>query len=524
MALFSGDAGITAAAGSMTAAQNGFVELPGESPFQKMIAQILANNGFDKGTASAMQAETAAAQNSGTPQETNSIVTLLAGLFSGSSNQTKLKLQTTADVSENREAGSLQDDHAESSKLRTESPVALLTMSSGPFSACLIADSENAASDPPKNRLGANALAALIGPVQTVGEGFALTGQKDNLTGIERLNSRNVPAGSAKPTAQIVDGSGRMTILADIGGKKAEFTGMLSAEPAEVSTGANGLNDIAGKTIAPADTTRETTLKGMPVLLNGNPENDPNEGGMMNGGLLNGLKDTAQQRIKIAEAADDMPGESFRSGINASADKSESVPDSMGDTLKTAAYQSQIQSAGRTGNAEASQTIQPAENPEAYSQIRDEIAAKLEQNGPTEFKMQLEPEDLGQIDIKLKLSEGKLVIDILAANSKTQALLTSQVDKLIASMGLQNVQIESVQVSQQMNPQAQDSSQSQGYGMNAATDFSQRRQQEQYQQEIFRNAGQAGTFSLRQDEMQADSRADRIESIRYVSHRMDYTV
>jgi hypothetical protein len=55
-------------------------------------------------------------------------------------------------------------------------------------------------------------------------------------------------------------------------------------------------------------------------------------------------------------------------------------------------------------------------------------------------------------------------------------------------------------------------------------DFSQRRQQEQYQQQIFQNANLTGTFSLQQDETQADSRANRIESIRYDSHRMNYTV
>lgn len=188
-------------------------------------------------------------------------------------------------------------------------------------------------------------------------------------------------------------------------------------------------------------------------------------------------------------------------------------------------FQNPIQGAVTTSEvAEPSPLNQPVEASEPYNQIKEEILSKLEQKGSTEFRMQLEPEDLGQIDIKLKLSEGKLVIDILAANSKTQALLTNQVDKLIASMGLQNVLVESVQVSQQMNSQTQDNSQSQGYTMSSGMDFSQRRQQEHLQQEIVNGSKRTGTFTLQQDETQNNNLANRIESIRYDSHRMNYAV
>lgn len=87
-----------------------------------------------------------------------------------------------------------------------------------------------------------------------------------------------------------------------------------------------------------------------------------------------------------------------------------------------------------------------AEKIEPYNQIGREIQLKLEQKGPMEFKMQLEPKDLGQIEIKLKINEGKLMIDIMASSSKTHALLAGQVDKLIANMGLQNAEVETVQV------------------------------------------------------------------------------
>jgi flagellar hook-length control protein FliK len=174
--------------------------------------------------------------------------------------------------------------------------------------------------------------------------------------------------------------------------------------------------------------------------------------------------------------------------------------------------------------AEAALPGQPVETAQPYSQIGDEILTKLEQSGPTEFKMQLDPEDLGQIDIKLKFSEGKLTIDILALNAKTQALLTGQVDKLVASMGLQNVVVESVHVNQQMSAQTQDNSQSQGYTMNSAMDFSQRKQQEQYQQQFLNDGRLTGTHNRQPEEMQTGSQTSRTEAMRYGFHKMNYAV
>lgn len=187
-------------------------------------------------------------------------------------------------------------------------------------------------------------------------------------------------------------------------------------------------------------------------------------------------------------------------------------------------YLSPLQSTGPANDAPAlNHLTQSAEAPEPHTQISEEILAKLEQKGPAEFKMQLEPGDLGQIDIKLKLNDGKLIIDILAANSKTQALLTSQVDKLILSMGLQNVQVESVQVGQQMNSQSQDS-QNQGYPMNSGMDFSQRKQQEHFQKEFLNGGSLPGVIDPRQNETQVNNTANRIESFRYGSQRMNYAV
>jgi flagellar hook-length control protein FliK len=87
-----------------------------------------------------------------------------------------------------------------------------------------------------------------------------------------------------------------------------------------------------------------------------------------------------------------------------------------------------------------------ATRPEPYSQIARELFAVLaDKQLPTTLSMRLEPAELGRIDVSMKLtSAGKLVIDIAAESAKTQALLAGQTDKLVQALGLQNVQVESV--------------------------------------------------------------------------------
>ncbi|MCR5481605.1 MAG: flagellar hook-length control protein FliK, partial [Clostridia bacterium] len=104
-----------------------------------------------------------------------------------------------------------------------------------------------------------------------------------------------------------------------------------------------------------------------------------------------------------------------------------------------------------SSGADAAQGVQPQKEEAAgyaqpYSQIADEVVSRLEQKGDMHFRMQLEPENLGTIDVEMKISEGKLMIDIMSHLSGTHQLLSSQVDRLITSLGLQNVQVESITV------------------------------------------------------------------------------
>lgn len=173
--------------------------------------------------------------------------------------------------------------------------------------------------------------------------------------------------------------------------------------------------------------------------------------------------------------------------------------------------------------AEMAPAAKSIEKAEPYSQIGNKILAKLEQKGPQEFKMQLQPENLGEINIKLKINEGKLTIDILAANQETQALLKGQVDKLIASMGLQNVQVESIKVSQHINSQIQDYSQGQEH-MNAAMDLSQRNQQQQYHRRFLNDIRLNGSSDRFQTEISDYDTAERTGAYRYEPHRINYRI
>ena len=197
-----------------------------------------------------------------------------------------------------------------------------------------------------------------------------------------------------------------------------------------------------------------------------------------------------------------------RSGEN----RTEKTEEWTGDVVSS-------QEAKGPGQAEA------LEKPELCTQIKEEILDKLEQKGPSEFKLRLEPEELGEIDIKLKLSNGKLIIHIASANPKTQTLLASQVDKLLLSMGLPNAQVEILQGTFQSSTQGQDgsNSQHQSYPGHADMDFSQRQQREplQRQWQNEHNRIIAGNI-LQQDPGRLGS--DFLPGRNSNSNRMDYII
>lgn len=174
-------------------------------------------------------------------------------------------------------------------------------------------------------------------------------------------------------------------------------------------------------------------------------------------------------------------------------------------------------SATQTGVSVQVEPAQAEVRAPAYTQIEKAIASTLQNQGPKEFRLQLQPESLGMIDIKLKLEANKMTIEIMAAGAKTQALLTGQVDKLVQGLGLQmhNVQIESVQVSSREAELS--SQQQQSFTANEHADMFQGREQQMQPEHI----GRMGSPSMAGSESEASVSAGFDEGAKY---RLNYSV
>lgn len=90
-------------------------------------------------------------------------------------------------------------------------------------------------------------------------------------------------------------------------------------------------------------------------------------------------------------------------------------------------------------------TAQPVKVPEQVEQIRAQVIENLE-NDKMEFRMQLNPQELGKVDVKLILESGRFAVEIAAANPKSAELLSKQAESLIASLKLNNIEVSSVNV------------------------------------------------------------------------------
>jgi hypothetical protein len=342
------------------------------------------------------------------------------------------------------------------------------------------------------------------GPGENMATGFD-AGAVGAIRGMETAN----PADAA---------TGNLTGILDEGLTGRLTPGLAGEPAAGMNTSAQGLTGTAAESLTGAPVEGQAKVQGeslenaqSPSLAEGSGQ-DPTEGQIKAG---TGISDkNSKAGISGANSAPERPGQAVGNagnpgskvpadftGIKGNADpasavkgpeqtqRSDGSTQTLGDA-RAAAKQQQMQGLaaaarldGETGlseqnghkelsevrelqnmtaaevaNREGSKPLNPAstaaEKMEPYSQLGREIQLKLEQRGPMEFKMQLEPKDLGQIDVRLRINEGKLIIDIVAASSRTQALLISQADKLVSSMGLQNVDVETVQVNLQSDQQS----------------------------------------------------------------------
>lgn len=224
-----------------------------------------------------------------------------------------------------------------------------------------------------------------------------------------------------------------------------------------------------------------------------------------------------------------IPGGSIQAGSSAISEKTQESSRTVGESSSESNAGKAEEWTGDMSLGQDARSIEQTdliEKPEPCSQIKKEILEKLEQKGPSEFKLRLEPEELGEIDIKLKFSEGKLIIHIASANSKTQALLASQVDKLILSMGLPNARVEILQGTFQANSQGQDSlnGQSPAYAAHTGMDFSQRGQREPLPRQWENNHSQVLSAGAQQKNSETAGEGSFIRGQRNYSHKLDYII
>ena len=92
--------------------------------------------------------------------------------------------------------------------------------------------------------------------------------------------------------------------------------------------------------------------------------------------------------------------------------------------------------------------VAKAANPVQYDpaqQIQAQVIENLEKD-TMEFRMQLSPQELGKIDVKMVLESGRLTVEIISAAARTNELLSRQTEALAATLRTSGVNLQSVQV------------------------------------------------------------------------------
>lgn len=120
-----------------------------------------------------------------------------------------------------------------------------------------------------------------------------------------------------------------------------------------------------------------------------------------------------------------------------------------------------------------SETETKVEAPLPEQQLADEILSKPEtiHGGRTEFTMELNPESLGKITVRLVSTEGRVEVNITAENDSTRQLLESRAENISAALKNNGVELERYQVvsdreEAQLMQESYDGSSKNPYGRN----------------------------------------------------------
>ncbi|WKY45503.1 flagellar hook-length control protein FliK [Eubacteriaceae bacterium ES2] len=151
-------------------------------------------------------------------------------------------------------------------------------------------------------------------------------------------------------------------------------------------------------------------------------------------------------------------------------------------------------------------TEMKTEPAQVLSQVQDAIVENFEADTDKTFKVTLNPESLGEIDVEMEFSNGKLTINILAASQETHELLSKQIDQLVRGLALQKVSVETVTINRSVEETADSGEQAQSNMTNM--DFRQGQQQESQDNLIQGKFNRMGRIGLSSGESLDESLID----------------
>lgn len=147
-------------------------------------------------------------------------------------------------------------------------------------------------------------------------------------------------------------------------------------------------------------------------------------------------------------------------GDNSRADRSETQPASIKEVARPEA----VQTSGPPSNSPVAKPMEPARLAEAHRpEIVQQVARELEvfgKSGQTSLRIQLYPEQLGRIDVRLISKAGGVQIVIHAENASTASLLERDVNFLRESLVQAGVNLSGLTVGQGQAQARSDLSQS----------------------------------------------------------------
>lgn len=237
------------------------------------------------------------------------------------------------------------------------------------------------------------------------------------------------------------------------------------------------------------------------------------------------VNDDSEEMPVMAKPEEDVSAVAEQDSDGQTADSQVSGVDKTTDTM----LQTENQNSGEKGTQEINlsginQTkgteVQLDKQVDVAKQVEQKIVQNFEPNKPMVIQMTLSPENLGEIEVQLKYDQGKLVIDILAANRETQNLLGKQINLLVKGLALQNVQVESVRlnVPVEQSGESQDSSSM----MNSGSDPNQNQNETQLRESFIKHSRVMGSLISSTDDDETVVIPQNLQN--YTGHRVNYLI